>query len=158
MSEVEPASRSRLRAVGFLFATLGGLLAGIATMLMWIEESQELPDVLRPTFLGIDLPDGKVVLALSVVIIIASLVSRKGGGSTPRRGAAVLVVVAAFITIGIAGAALVTASSRFKPTVGVGLGIWLALAGGVIALAGGVMTLAWATAQMPVSDPDRAPD
>ena len=96
-----------------------------------------------------------------------------------------MVIVASFIVIGVSGAAIVTAASRFEPTVvddalailapdgatpqqradvealvevQVGAGPWLALAGGVLALAGGIMTLAWASAASPASDPELEPD
>jgi hypothetical protein len=174
----------RLRTAGFLCAVLGALLAGAATMLIWIQTSiKDLPPQLIPTYLGIDLPDGLVVLGLAVVIVIAVLVSRTGSAPRGRRGPAVVVIVASFIVIGVSGAAIVTAASRFEPTVvddilaivapdgatpqqraavdaqvetNVGTGPWLALAGGVLALAGGIMTLAWTAAAPP--DPAPVPD
>jgi len=192
MSETEPevaapASPSgRLRIAGFLCAALGGLLAGAATMVPWIRTTlQDLPATLAPTYYGIDLPDGVVVLALAVVIVLAVLLARVGKSARGRRGAAIVVIVASFIVIGVSGAAAVTASSRFEPTVvndilgivapdgatpeqrtgvedlvetSVGVGPWLALAGGVLALIGGVMTLAWASAQAPDPDTGTAED
>ena len=181
MSELDPEAPSspspRLRLAGFVCAALGALLAGAATMLTWVLPSvKDLPPELVPTYFGIDLPDGLVVLALAVVIVIAVLVARVGGAARGRRGAAIVVIVASFIVIGVSGAAIVTASSRFEPTVvddvlaiaapdgatpqqradveafvevKVGIGPWLALAGGVLAFAGGIMTLAWASATTP---------
>jgi hypothetical protein len=85
----------------------------------------------------------------------------------------------------VSGAAIVTAASRFEPTVvddtlailapdgataqqrtdvetfvevQVGAGPWLSLAGGVLALGGGIMTLAWASAASSASDPELEPD
>ena len=167
-------------------AAIGALLAGGATMLTWIQPSiKDLPAELTPTYLGVDLPDGLVVLGLAVVIVIAVLVSRAGSTARGRRGPAVAVIVASFIVIGVSGAAIVTAASRFEPTVvddalailapdgatpqqradvealvevHVGAGPWLALAGGVLALAGGIMTLAWASAASPAPDPELEPD
>jgi len=155
-------------------------------MLTWIRPTiKDLPPELTPTYLGVDLPDGLVVLGLAVVIVIAVLVSRAGSSARGRRGPAVVVIVASFIVIGVSGAAIVTAAGRFEPTVvddtlailapdgatsqqradvealvevQVGAGPWLALAGGVLALAGGIMTLAWASAANPASDPELEPD
>jgi hypothetical protein len=147
-----------LRAAGFLCAALGALLAGVATMLTWITEATNQPVVVQTTYKGVDLLDGKVALALAVVVLVAILASRVGAGPGARRGAAIIVVICSFSLIGLSGAAVVTASSRFVQPVKVGAGPWLALAGGVLALAGGIMTLAWASAANPASDAELQPD
>ena len=172
----------RLRAVGFVLAALGGLLAGLGTLLVWIEASlDDFPPGLSPTYLGVDLPDGLVVLALALAIVVAVLASRVGHGAHARRGAGVVVIIASFIVIGVAGAAIVTATARFAPTViddilaivapngaspeqraaidelvdvRVGIGAWISLLGGVLALVGGVLTLAWATATAATAAPE----
>ncbi|MGB7805423.1 MAG: hypothetical protein WBM72_07460, partial [Actinomycetota bacterium] len=99
--DASSAPSPRLRAAGFLCAALGALLAGGATMLTWIQPSiKDLPPELTPTYLGVDLPDGLVVLGLAVVIVIAVLVSRAGSTGRGRQGPAVVVIVASFIVIG----------------------------------------------------------
>ena len=156
--EAPSSSSPGLRAAGFLCAALGALLVGVATMLTWVTEATDQPAVVQTTYKGVDLLDGKVALALAVVVLIAILGSRAGTGPRARRGAAIVVVICSFSLIGLSGAAVVTAPSRFVEPVKVGAGPWLALAGGVLVLAGGIMTLAWASAASPASDPELEPD
>lgn len=146
---------------------------GIGAMLPWITTSlQGLADELSPTYFGVDLPDGLVVLGLAAVILAATLLIRARGRAGHR--SAVVALVGAIIVIGVCGTALATATARFEPTVvddimasiapaatpqdaaedrraqitelvvvRTGPGPWIALAGGALAFAGSTMTFAW---------------
>lgn len=162
-----------LRSAGFVCAAVGALLAGVGGLLPWVTTALSgVPSELSPTYVGIDLPDGIVVMALAVVMLVATLMTRAGTGNVARRGMATVVIVSSFLVVGVAGASIVTADGRFKSTavddvvddftpqeatgeqrariedlleLRIGPGPWLALLGGAIGAVGGVLTLAWAS-------------
>jgi hypothetical protein len=172
--ETAPAaddSRS-LRLAGFLTSVLGGALVCIGALLPWVRTGLEgLPDAASPTYYGIDLPDGVVVLALGVVMLICLGVTRVSSGGRPARVAAGLLIAASFLTIAIAGASLATAPARFEADavddvladlapegtatdeqraqveqlmeVRLAPGPFVALGGGMLGVLGGIMVLSW---------------
>ncbi len=67
-----PTARS-MRLAGFGLTALGGLLIGVGALMPWIRSSLAgLPDALSPTYYGIDLPDGLIVLAAAASCSAAS--------------------------------------------------------------------------------------
>src|SRR5687768_206505 len=82
----------RLRAIGFLVTVGGALAAGIGAMLTWVSVS--LPGTIPVMYIGVDLVEGTIALALAVVALVAVLASRIAATGSARRGAAVVVMVA----------------------------------------------------------------
>lgn len=110
------ASRpSPLRLAGFLVTVLGALLSGIAATLTWVTVGIEVAEALNTPTKGVDITDGRVVLACAVVMLVAVLATRVVSSPTVRRAAAGLVIVAGVVTFAIGGAFVMTASSRFDP-------------------------------------------
>ena len=156
-----------LRAIGFLATVGGALAAGIGAMLTWVSVS--LPSTIPVVYIGVDLVEGTIALALAVVALVAVLTSRIAATGSARRGAAVVVVVAGIAIVAIAGGEALTAPQRFRDDavadatgafgdelidatafadaleVRLGSGLWLTLVGGLATAGGGLVTLAWAS-------------
>ena len=165
--------QSPLRLAGFLTSVLGGALVCIGALLPWVRTGLEgLPDEFSPSYYGIDLPDGLVVLALGVVMLVCLGVTRVSSGGRSARVAAGALLAASFLTIAIAGASLATAPARFEGDavddvlaelgaegtatgaqraqveqlmdVRLAPGPFVALGGGMLGVLGGVLVLSWA--------------
>jgi hypothetical protein len=171
------------RVAGFGLTALGGLLAGVGAMLPWIRSSVTgLPDELSPTYVGVDLPDGLVVLAGAAVMLGGLAITRLAGSPRARRIGACAIIAAAFITFAVAGIAAATAESRFEPTAvdemlaaldpsgaataaqrsqiegaaetRLAAGLAVTMAGALLGLAGGLLVLSWAAGEAGGSDAD----
>jgi uncharacterized membrane protein YedE/YeeE len=192
MSELPPVPESSepgasLRIAGFGLAALGGLLMGIGALLPWIRSSLAgLEDAFSPTYYGIDLLDGLLVLAAALVALIALAVARLASSSRARRVAAVVVIAASLAAFVVAGISIVTAEGRFEPTVvddiladldpsenatdeqrtavedlietRLAPGPFAVLGGGVLGVVGGVLLLMWARREPSEPAAFRAPD
>lgn len=163
-----------LRLAGFGLTALGGMLIGVGALMPWIRTSLEgIPDAYSPTYYGIDLPDGLVVLAAAAVVLGGLAITRLTSSPRARRIAAGAVVAASFVALAIAGAAIVSAASRFEPTAvddiladldpsgnatpeqraqveelvetRLAPGPFAVLGGGVLGIVGGVLLLSWAS-------------
>ena len=163
-----------LRLAGFGLTALGGMLIGVGGLMPWIRSSLAgLPDALSPTYYGIDLPDGLVVLAACVVVLGGLAITRLMSSRRARRVATGAIIAASFVAIAVAGVATLTAPGRFEPTVvddvladldpsgnasavqreqveelvetRLAPGPFVTLAGGVLALAGSLLVMSWAT-------------
>ena len=162
-----------LRVTGFMFTVAGALLAGVSARMLWVTVGIRGAEAVSPDYRGAELADGRIVLATALVMLTAVLVSRLLHTPASRKAAAAVVIAAAVVCLAVAGAFLVTASTRFEPfenralaealhvsvteleamlaaqgVVGftdVGVGPYLALFGGVLGLVGGVLVLAWAS-------------
>jgi hypothetical protein len=108
----EAAPGMGLRVAGFLAATAGALGIGVGAVLDWVTVGLREIGV-ETAFPGVDLTEGKIAIALAVVMLIAVLVARAGVGGA-RRVAAVIVLVAALGAVATAGAFLATVSSRYS--------------------------------------------
>jgi hypothetical protein len=163
-----PTPSSTTRLAGALLAGFGGLLMCIGALMPWVRTSVEgAPDEVSPTYFGIDLVDGKVVLGLGVIVLVALVVSRVGASASLPRTAALVIIVAAFAGVGITTVTLLTADARFhdsavdavmdqidSPTdemrqqadellnLELSSGPFAAIGGGILAVAGGAFTLA----------------
>jgi hypothetical protein len=104
-----------LRVAGFLVTALGALLIGIGATLTWVTVGVEAAASVDSVTKGLDIWDGRVVLACAIVMLIAVLATRLAESSMVRRGAAIAVIVFGLIAIGVAGAFVLTATSRFDP-------------------------------------------
>ena len=101
--------RSSLRLIGFLTGALGGALVCIGALLPWARTGLGgLPDAITPTYHGIDLPDGLVVLALGVVMLACLSITRVSSGGRVARVAAGGLVSASLLAIVVAGASIAT--------------------------------------------------
>jgi hypothetical protein len=123
---------------------------------------------ISPTYVGIDITEGKIALGLAMVAIVTVLIARVGRLHS-RRWAAVVVVLAGLGVLVATGSLAVTASDTYARLVAEELsgpikqvdpgllagitdlievrlrsGLWLSMAGGVGIILGGLMTLAWA--------------
>ena len=111
--DTQPARSSmRLRVAGFLLTDAGALAVGAGSILAWVTVGLSGIGV-ESTSPGLDLTEGKIALALAIVMLIAVLVARVGT-SGARTIAAVVVLLAGIGAVAIAVAFLLTAPSRFR--------------------------------------------
>jgi hypothetical protein len=162
-----PTPPSTKQLVGLLLGGLGGMLLCIGALMPWVRTTfVGIPDEISPTYVGIDLPDGKVVFALGVAVLAGLIASRFVASATHARWAAIVAIVAGFAAVGVV-VVMVFTSSRFQdsavesvlaqfesPTAEmasqveelIGLdfsaGPFVAIGGGVLALVGGALVLA----------------
>jgi hypothetical protein len=101
-----------LRVAGFLLTAAGALAVGAGPMMIWVTVGLREIGV-ESASPGLDLTEGKVVLALAVVMLIAVLVARVGT-SGARTIAAVIVLLAGIGAVATAGTFMFTAPSRFE--------------------------------------------
>ena len=168
--ELNVAPPSPLRLWGFVLTAVGALLAGIASLLVWVTVGVKGYPVLDSPSHGTDLADGRLVLTGAVVMLIAVLGSRLVKTRNARIVMALLAITAGLLAAVVSITFLATAASRFTPTTGLKLEIaaefqhttpdaivakfggfrtvslapWLALAGGLLGLTGGILTFRWA--------------
>jgi hypothetical protein len=142
----------------------------IGALMPWIRTSlRGAPDELALSYLGIDLPDGKFVLGLGVILVAASLVCWLAGSASVARVASLVIVVAAFAGVGITTVTLISADARFQDsvvsdildqidnptdqmrsdvdsllTLELSAGPFAVIGGGILAVAGGALTFSWA--------------
>jgi hypothetical protein len=109
---------------------------------------------------GVDVWEGKVVLAVGVVTLVGIIALRALSTASARSVVAVAIVVLGPLAAALAAVDASRIESRFVPTgpmghmaseamrmslrVDVGPGIWLAIAGGILAAVGGALSLVWA--------------
>ena len=165
---------STMRLAGFGLTAFGGLLAGVGALMPWIISSLTgFPDGLSPTYYGIDLPDGLVVLAAAVVVLVGLAITRLTSSRRARRLAAGTIIGASFVAFAVAGLAALTAAGRFEPVAvddvladldpsgdatavqraqveelvetRLATGPFVVLAGSVLGLAGGLLVISWTT-------------
>ncbi len=175
LSTVRP---TRLRLAGFLALVVGAVLAGVGAILAWAAVGFPGDDRLDVDWHGVDVWEGKAVLAIAVVTLLGMVLLRLLGTVGGRRALA-----AAIVAIGVVAAVLAIwdatrLDARFGGTGGLdevahniadrlnlpydrvrsqlrnelatqlevtpGVGLWLAVAGGVVIAAGGTLSYAWA--------------
>jgi len=107
--------RTSLRLAGFLAGSLGGALVCIGALLPWARTGLEgLPEALTPTYYGIDLPDGLIVLALGLVMLVCLGVTRASRPGGIAKWAATGLVTAAILAIVVVGLSLATSPDRLE--------------------------------------------
>jgi hypothetical protein len=172
--EPTPTPSDTKQLTGLLLGGLGGLLTCVGALMPWVRTTfEDAPDEVSPTWIGIDLTDGKVVFGLGIVVLAGLIVSRLAKSMSLARTAALVVIVAAFAAVGVAAVTLVTADSRFRDstvedilsTIGsttdevrsqieelidleLAAGPFAVIGGGILAVVGGALTLAWARSCM----------
>jgi apolipoprotein N-acyltransferase len=109
------ASASGLRSAGFIVTVLGALLAGVGAALTWVTVGIETVDALDTVTKGLDVWDGIVVLVCAVAMLVGVLASRLVSSGSARRGFGALVIAAGFVALSVAGAFVMTATTRFDP-------------------------------------------
>ncbi len=112
---VDASRPSPLRLAGFLTTVAGGLLAGVGATLTWVTVGIEVAEGIDSVTKGIDLWDGQVVLACALVMLIAVLVTRMASSDGLRRSFAAVVIGAGFVTLAVATAFVLSATTRFDP-------------------------------------------
>jgi Ca2+/Na+ antiporter len=144
-----------LRVAGFLITVVGALLAGVGAIQAWIDVSPKDQNLAVLTIhdVGIDLWQGKVVLALAVVALVAVLVTRIGASSRSRKIAAAVLLCTGLAIVGVAvytvarGAddaiEAIAQAERLDDQASLLIGVWLTLGGGVLVIVGAALTLMW---------------
>jgi hypothetical protein len=114
MSAVLDVSRpTPLRLFGFIFTALGGLLIALGSISDWatvVFLGQTFPDSAAP---GIDVTEGKVVLALGVLMLVGIVALRLARDAGARRLLAVGICIAATVAIAVAVVDVVRSEDRF---------------------------------------------
>jgi hypothetical protein len=114
MSAVLDVSRpTPLRLFGFVFTALGGLLIALGSISDWatvVFLGQTFPDSATP---GIDVPEGKLVLTLAVLMLVGIVAMRLARTIGIRRPFAGGICVAAAAAITVAAFDVVRADDRF---------------------------------------------
>lgn len=143
------------------------MLVCIGALMPWVRTTfVGIPDEISPTYVGIDIADGKVVFGLGIAVLAGLITSRFVASASNARWAAVVAIVAGFAAMGVV-VVMVFTSSRFQdsavesvlaqfesPTaemraqveelIGLELsaGPFVSIGGGVLAVVGGALTLA----------------
>lgn len=160
------ARPTNLRLAGFVATALGGLLLGLGAVAAWGK--------IGPTDTkGIDIPEGKVALAVAAFVLLSIPAIRVAGGRVGRRTIAWMVIVGSLLAAGLAVWALADATTRIggvaidreahRIALETGLpeadlkrqlerltdvqiepGVWLTVAGGALGAIGGVLSVVWA--------------
>jgi hypothetical protein len=114
MSAVLDVSRpTPLRLFGFVFTALGGLLIALGSISDWatvVFLGQTFPDSATP---GIDVPEGKLVLTLAVLMLVGIVAMRLARTIGIRRLLAGGICIAAAAAITVAAFDVVRADDRF---------------------------------------------
>jgi hypothetical protein len=167
-----PPARDTLRAAGFLATVAGSLLTGVGALGAWAEIGLEgnRVGVISPTYLGVDLLEGKIAICLALIAVAGVLLARAGRtGSRPW--AAVVVLVSGVAILATAGELAVAGSDRLERDAVASTrdalrehaaeeeviddvvalvearlqpGVWVTMGGGALVMVGGSMSLAWA--------------
>jgi hypothetical protein len=163
------AHPATFRAGGFVLTVLGALLLGVGSVLVWLTVHlvADTAGVLDQSYPGLDLWEGKVALACAVALVVGALVVRVGSSDRGRRVVAASVIAVGALAVIVALVALLGERTRLQDravedmsaaaggqltgvqqvadlgveTTG-GIGVFLAIAGGVVAAAGGTLGLA----------------
>ena len=170
----DSSENTPMRLAGFGLTALGGMLIGVGALMPWIRSSLTgFPDELSPTYYGIDLPDGLVVLVATVVVLVGLAITRLTSSRRARRLATGAILAASFVALAVAGVSALTATGRFEPAVvddvladldpsgnvtaeqrhqieelvetRLAPGPFVALSGGLMGLVGGLLVLSWTT-------------
>ena len=165
---------SPLRLTSFVVVVLGAVLAGVGAVQTWVTVGIAHQSQLDSPTKGTDIWQGRVVLVCAVVLLVCVIAARlvRGrartvmGGLLVAAGVVCAAVAGAFIATAastysaIDNQALVDAFAKATGatadqvrtkacatlgcTTTIGVGPWLALAGGALGLVGGILVLAWA--------------
>jgi hypothetical protein len=124
MSEIEPTNdaaaldasdSASLRLAGFLCAALGGLLAGVGSLQVWVTLGIEDSDNLDSPIRGVDVVDGRVTLACAVVLLAGVVASRAWRSASGRTIAAAAMLVAGLVCVAVPAGFLISYDGRFDP-------------------------------------------
>jgi hypothetical protein len=139
-------------AVGFLLTALGGFVAAIGALLTWVTVG--IPNESDHTEIrGVDLIEGRVVLACAALVLGAVIAGRLAGSVRARRGLAVFAAIAGLTAATIAAWFLLRGADRPAVVAAVGIprelwerfGVFRNVGiGPVLALVGGLASVAWA--------------
>ena len=114
MSAVLDVSRpTPLRLLGFLFTAVGGLLIAWGAVSDWATVVFQGRSFADSATKGVDTVEGKVALAIGVVLLVAIVLLRLVRSTGGRRAIALVVCVGALGAIGIAAVDIVQADQRF---------------------------------------------
>jgi hypothetical protein len=149
-------------SVGPVAAAVGGLLVVVGSFLTWAtltidatsfggqKESQSVQ--------GFDASDGKISLAIGVILIVAGLVAMRSKAAGGRRGMGILAIVGGLAAIGLGIFEVMDIKNDLDALVSglglpdgvashsIGIGLWIIIAGGLIGLVGGVLSMTSAKA------------
>jgi hypothetical protein len=162
-----------LRFAGFVLAISGASLLAAGAVTTWVTVGlRAVPNNIDTAIPGVDLTDGKVVLACAGVVLAATMGARLLRGRAARMGFSVVVIAAGMIGAVVAGAFLQNGIDRSVVLVALatprdqwqefgafreyGIGPYLALGGGVLGFCSGILTLAWAQRLAPAPAPRQA--
>jgi hypothetical protein len=148
------AAPSPLRLAGFLGTAIGAAMLGIASVMTWVTVSlQSAPQAQPGVYKGLDLAQGKICLAMALVLLVGLMALRGARSRKTEKIIATVMIVAALLGLAFAGSAILSGFSSLKTapgdTVHRGAGMFIAAAGGVIATLGAILDLAWAVAPAP---------
>ena len=158
----EPSSRLGTRpstrdAVGFLSVALGGFVTAIGALLTWVTVG--IPNESAHTEIrGVDLVEGRAVLACAAVVLSAVVAGRLVGSVPARRALAVLAASTGLVAAAIGGSFLLHGADRPAVVAAVGIprelwerfGVFRNVGiGPVLALGGGLVSVTWAVLAVP---------
>ncbi|MGE5227548.1 MAG: Trp biosynthesis-associated membrane protein [Planctomycetaceae bacterium] len=165
---------SPLRLASFVVVVLGAVLAGVGAVQTWVTVGIAHQSQLDSPTKGTDIWQGRVVLACAAVLLVCVIASRLVrdrartvmGGLLVAAGAVCAGVAGAFLATAAStysaiddqglvdaiakatGATATQIREKACATLGctttVGVGPWLAVAGGALGLVGGILVLTWA--------------
>jgi Tryptophan-associated transmembrane protein (Trp_oprn_chp) len=112
---VDASPPSSLRLTGFLLTVVGALLLGVGSLLTWVTVGLAGQSQLDSVTVGVDILDGKLVLACAVILLLCVLATRMATEPTMRTALAAAIVVGGVVAASVAVVFLVTAHGRFDP-------------------------------------------
>jgi hypothetical protein len=107
-ARADESSSSTLRLLGFVAVTVGGLLIGLGATSNWavVGLTSDPRHVLDSPIKGTDMWEGKVTLALALIVVLGIIAMRVASSDPMRKAIAYLIVVSG---VGSAGIGLVDA-------------------------------------------------
>jgi hypothetical protein len=115
-ARVDVASSSTLRLLGFVGVTVGGLLIGIGATSNWavVGLTSDPRHVLDSPIKGTDVWEGKVTLALALIVVLGIIAMRVASSDPMRKAIACLIVVSGVSSAGIGLVDAVKFTERFS--------------------------------------------
>jgi hypothetical protein len=104
---------SPLRLVGFLAVAIGGLLLGVGSALNWAVVGFFGSHALDVPTRGVDVWEGKVTLAIGVLVLLAIVAMRISSKGSVRRAAAIAITLVGLFASGLMVATVIRGKDRF---------------------------------------------
>jgi hypothetical protein len=104
---------SPLRLAGFLAVAIGGLLLGVGSAMNWAVVGFVGSHALDVQTRGVDIWEGKVTLAIGVLVLLGIVAMRISKNASTRRAAAIAITLLGLFASGLMVATIIRGKDRF---------------------------------------------